>query len=111
MKAIVVAGHSAGGQFVNRYEMSNSVHDTLGVPVSYVVANPSSYAWPDADPGAAGGRCVAGECGGRLERRDRAHEVHVRPVRCEQGSELRPLADRSGEPHGRLHREALATNS
>lgn len=47
MKAIVVAGHSAGGQFVNRYEMSNSVHDTLGVPVSYVVANPSSYAWPD----------------------------------------------------------------
>ena len=48
MKAIVVAGHSAGGQFVNRYEMSNVVHDTLGVPVSYVVANPSSYAWPDA---------------------------------------------------------------
>lgn len=47
MEAIVVAGHSAGGQFVNRYEMSNSVHDTLGVPVSYVVANPSSYAWPD----------------------------------------------------------------
>ena len=31
-----------------RYEMANSVHDTLGVPVSYVVANPSSYAWPDA---------------------------------------------------------------
>lgn len=48
LKAIVVAGHSAGGQFVSRYEMSNRVHDTLGVPVSYVVANPSSYAWPDA---------------------------------------------------------------
>lgn len=47
MQAIVVAGHSAGGQFVNRYEMSNHVHETLGVPVSYVVANPSSYAWPD----------------------------------------------------------------
>jgi hypothetical protein len=28
--------------------MANRVHDTLGVPVSYVVANPSSYAWPDA---------------------------------------------------------------
>jgi len=28
--------------------MSNKVHETLGVPVSYVVANPSSYAWPDA---------------------------------------------------------------
>jgi pimeloyl-ACP methyl ester carboxylesterase len=48
LKAIVVAGHSAGGQFVSRYEMANRVHDTLGVAVSYVVANPSSYAWPDA---------------------------------------------------------------
>ena len=48
MAAIVVAGHSAGGQFVNRYEMANKLHDTLGVPVSYVIANPSSYAWPDA---------------------------------------------------------------
>jgi pimeloyl-ACP methyl ester carboxylesterase len=47
LTAIVVAGHSAGGQFVARYEMANRVHETLGVPVSYVVANPSSYAWPD----------------------------------------------------------------
>ena len=47
LAAIVVAGHSAGGQFVARYEMASKVHDTLGVPVSYVVANPSSYAWPD----------------------------------------------------------------
>jgi hypothetical protein len=28
--------------------MSNNVGDHLGVPVAYVVANPSSYAWPDA---------------------------------------------------------------
>jgi pimeloyl-ACP methyl ester carboxylesterase len=48
LKAIVVAGHSAGGQFVARYQMANKVHDTLGVPITYVVANPSSYAWPDA---------------------------------------------------------------
>jgi hypothetical protein len=48
LKAIVVAGHSAGGQFVTRYEMANQVHDHLGVPVTYVVANPSSYAYPDA---------------------------------------------------------------
>jgi pimeloyl-ACP methyl ester carboxylesterase len=48
LKVIVVTGHSAGGQFVTRYEMSNHVHETLGVPVLYVVANPSSYAWPDA---------------------------------------------------------------
>jgi pimeloyl-ACP methyl ester carboxylesterase len=48
LRAIVVAGHSAGGQFVARYEMANKIHETLGVPVSYVVANPSSYAWPDS---------------------------------------------------------------
>ena len=48
LKTIVVAGHSAGGQFVNRYEMSNQVHEKLGVPVRYVVSNPSSYAWIDA---------------------------------------------------------------
>ena len=47
---IVVAGHSAGGQFATRYAMTNKVHDKLnGVEVSYVVANPSSYAWPVAD--------------------------------------------------------------
>ena len=56
---IVVAGHSAGGQYATRYEMTNKLHGTLGVDISYVVANPSSYAWPaavrplptgDADP-------------------------------------------------------------
>ena len=47
---IVVAGHSAGGQFATRYAMTNKVHDKLnGVAVSYVVANPSSYAWPAAE--------------------------------------------------------------
>jgi len=48
LRSIVVAGHSAGGQYVTRYEMSNRIHETLGLPVSYVVANPSSYAWLDA---------------------------------------------------------------
>ncbi len=48
LASIVVAGHSAGGQFVERYEMANRVHETLGVPVTYAIANPSSYAWPDA---------------------------------------------------------------
>ena len=59
---VVIAGHSAGGQFATRYEMSNKIHGTLGVAMSYVVANPSSYAWPasvrplpagDADPATA----------------------------------------------------------
>lgn len=45
LKVIVVAGHSAGGQFVIRYEMLNQVDDKLGVPVSYIVANPSAYAY------------------------------------------------------------------
>jgi len=47
LKSIVVAGHSAGGQVVNRYEMTNQIHETLGVPVTYVISNPSSYAYPD----------------------------------------------------------------
>lgn len=48
LRSIVVAGHSAGGQFVSRYAMANQVHDRLGVPVAYVVANPSSYGYLDA---------------------------------------------------------------
>jgi hypothetical protein len=62
LRGIVVSGHSAGGQFVTRYQMANRVHDRLGIPVRYVVANPSSYAYPDSarpvagpgDPGANG---------------------------------------------------------
>jgi hypothetical protein len=45
LKTIVVAGHSAGGQFVTRYETANQIHEQLGLPVAYVVANPSSYAY------------------------------------------------------------------
>jgi pimeloyl-ACP methyl ester carboxylesterase len=48
LKAIVVAGHSAGGQFTARYGMANQVHEKLGVAVTYVVSNPSSYAWLDS---------------------------------------------------------------
>jgi pimeloyl-ACP methyl ester carboxylesterase len=48
LETLVVAGHSAGGQFVARYLMAGRGTDGLGVPVSFVVANPSSYAWPDA---------------------------------------------------------------
>ena len=48
LTTLVVAGHSAGGQYVTRYEMANRLHDTLGVKITYVVANPSSYAWPNS---------------------------------------------------------------
>lgn len=47
LKTIVVAGHSAGGQFVIRYEMSNQIHDSVGVRISYIVSNASSYAYVD----------------------------------------------------------------
>ena len=47
LRAIVVSGHSAGGQYVDRYAMANTAHDTLGVAVTYVVSNPSSYAYLD----------------------------------------------------------------
>jgi hypothetical protein len=49
LKVIVVSGHSAGGQYVTRYEMANRVHDTLGIPINYVVSNPSSYAYVDPE--------------------------------------------------------------
>jgi hypothetical protein len=39
---VVIAGHSAGGQFVNRYSFG-SPDPSGGVPVRYVVMNPSSY--------------------------------------------------------------------
>ena len=48
LRHIVIAGHSAGGQFAMRYAMSNKLHEQLGVTLSYVVANPSSYPWPDS---------------------------------------------------------------
>jgi len=47
LKSIVVVGHSAGGQFVERYAMASTVHDSLAVKPSYVVMNPSSYAYLD----------------------------------------------------------------
>ena len=47
LSSIVVAGHSAGGQFTVRYAMANRVEDTLGVPVSYIVANPAHYPYLD----------------------------------------------------------------
>ena len=67
---IVIAGHSAGGQVVTRYEMANKVHDTKDVSITYVVANPSSYAWPaavrplptgDADPNGADREALGSE--------------------------------------------------
>ena len=48
LRSIVLVGHSAGGQYTTRYAMVNQVHDRLGLRLRYVVANPSSYTYPDA---------------------------------------------------------------
>ncbi len=44
---IVVGGHSAGGNFVTRYQMTNTVHEELGLPITYVAANSGYYAYLD----------------------------------------------------------------
>jgi pimeloyl-ACP methyl ester carboxylesterase len=49
---VVVAGHSAGGQIVQRYAVvgtGSSKLGAIGVHVRYVVANPSSYAYFNED--------------------------------------------------------------
>lgn len=52
LKSIGIAGHSAGGQYVNRYQLSNQLHEKLwadrNIQVSYVIGNPSSYTYPEA---------------------------------------------------------------
>ena len=52
LKSIVIAGHSAGGQYVNRYQFSNRMHEKVmadrKIQMSYVIGNPSSYTYPEA---------------------------------------------------------------
>lgn len=49
VKTIVVAGHSAGGQFTNRYAAGSRAEQTIckpkGIAMRYAVANPSSYVY------------------------------------------------------------------
>lgn len=48
LKEIVVAGHSGGGQVVQRFAVTGHAHPMLqteGIHLRYVVANPSSYAY------------------------------------------------------------------
>lgn len=46
LQGITIAGHSAGGQFVNRYAASNRAEPQLSqrnIAMRYIVSNPSSY--------------------------------------------------------------------
>lgn len=49
IKHIVVAGNSAGGQYVNRYLGGNLIHDAVknkfGIEIKYLIAAPSSYTY------------------------------------------------------------------
>ena len=48
LKDVVIAGHSGGGQLVQRYAVAGRGEDALtkqGIHVRYIVANPSSYVY------------------------------------------------------------------
>jgi hypothetical protein len=47
LQAVVIIGHSAGGQFVNRYVAGGEGCANPTVEVRYVVMNPSSYLYVD----------------------------------------------------------------
>jgi poly(3-hydroxybutyrate) depolymerase len=48
LSRVVIAGHSAGGQFVQRYALgSPAAPEGAAIPVRYVIANPSSYMYFD----------------------------------------------------------------
>jgi len=50
LQHIVIVGQSAGGQFVNRYAITNGIHEEAagkGLRVRYVVMNPSHYLYLD----------------------------------------------------------------
>ncbi len=57
IEQIVIVGHSAGGQFMHRYLAATGVVKEVGIPVRFVVANPSSYLYLDAFRPAANAAC------------------------------------------------------
>jgi len=57
LEKIVITGHSAGGQFVNRFAAGSPTHavvENLGIELRYIVANPSSYIYMNAERWVAG---------------------------------------------------------
>ncbi len=50
LKTIVLSGHSAGGQYTNRYAATTPMYDQLesqGIRIHFIVNNPSSYLYLD----------------------------------------------------------------
>lgn len=67
LEEIVVAGHSAGGQYVQRYAATNLIDPIANVKIRYVVANPSSYVYMNELRLTTGGACSEkGGCTGKF---------------------------------------------
>jgi len=49
IREVVVVGHSAGGQFVQRYAMAGKLQLKDSITVRYVASAPSSYAYPSPE--------------------------------------------------------------
>lgn len=47
LKTVAVIGHSAGGQFVNRYASAAILPDGSEIDFRFIILNPSSYMYPD----------------------------------------------------------------
>ena len=58
LREIVLIGHSAGGQLVQRYAVVGRAPDAVTLPVRYVVANPSSYLYFDRERPVAHAGCA-----------------------------------------------------
>eukprot|EP01084_Bolivina_argentea_P010648 19847_1 len=48
IKTAVVIGHSAGGQFVQRYALMNKLTDNMNKKIHFIGVNPSTYAYPNS---------------------------------------------------------------
>ncbi len=56
LDTVVIVGHSAGGQYVNRYAVGTQIGQRLpqGIHLRFVVANPSTYVYLNQDRRVAG---------------------------------------------------------
>lgn len=69
IESIVVAGHSLGAQMVQRYALIGAV-PSRDVPVHFVIANPSSYAYLDSVRPNSTANCASTYDAWKVSRRD-----------------------------------------
>jgi cyanophycinase len=49
LENIIVTGHSAGGQFTQRYAIGSTIREEIDKKISFVPSNPSSYMYLDSE--------------------------------------------------------------